>query len=138
MDIIAKHLATIDRLCAQEFPAEPSTSGRCTAGPGYFTVELETDQELTADDFDALRQGIAERLNDRLGEQLPWGQLTMMVRMERGEEIPEPWARLAVRTDALDVWQTPDTGRWIALGVADRDDQDEIQLLVTVTETDPP
>jgi hypothetical protein len=36
------------------------------------------------------------------------------------------------------VWQEEDTGRWIALGVADRDDQDEIQLLATVTEIDPP
>jgi hypothetical protein len=135
---IAKHLATIDQLCAQEFPAERSRSARCTAGPGYFMVELETDQELTADDFHAYRQGIAERLDDRLGEQLPWGQLTVRVSMERGEEIPEPWASLALRTDALNVWQEEDTGRWIALGVADRDDQDEIQLLATVTEIDPP
>jgi len=138
MDIVAKHLAAIDRLSTQEFPAEPSTSGRCAAGPGYFTVELETGQELTADDVDALRQGIAERLNDRLGEQLPWGQLTVRVRMERGEQIPEPWAALADRTDALDVWQTQDTGRWIALGVADREDQEAIQLLVAVTAIDPP
>ncbi|MFJ9632619.1 hypothetical protein ACIRU8_33440 [Streptomyces sp. NPDC101175] len=138
MDIIARHLAAIDRLCAEEFPAEPGTSGRRTAGPGYFTVELETDQELTADDVDALRQGIAERLHDRLGEQLPRGQLTVRVRMERGEGIPEPWATLADRTDALDVWRIPDTGRWIALGVADREDQEQTPLLVTVTETDPP
>ncbi|WP_427923915.1 hypothetical protein [Streptomyces sp. cg40] len=138
MDIVAKHLAAIDRLCAQEFPAEPSASGRCAAGPGHFTVELETDQELTADDVDALRQGLAERLNDRLGEQLPWPQLTVRVRMERGEEIPEPWAALADRTNALNVWEAQDTGRWIALGVADRDEEDAIRLLVAVTDIDPP
>lgn len=132
---IAKDLATIYRLCAQEFPA----------GQGYFLVELETgpvppdgSRERTADDVQAYLQGIAQRLNDRWAEQLPWGQLTVRERVGRGEEIPEPWATLALRTDVLNVWQAEDTGRWIALGVADRDDQDEIQLLAAVTEMDPP
>nr|WSY56651.1 hypothetical protein OG999_45275 [Streptomyces sp. NBC_00886] len=134
---IANHLATIDRLCAQEFPAEQSRSARRTAGPGYFLVELDTSQGVTADDFHAYWQGIAQRLDDRWGEQLPWGQLTVRERIGRGEAIPEPWATLALRTDALYVWQTGETGRWVALGVADRDEQDEIQLLATVTEIDP-
>lgn len=145
---IAKHLATIDRLRAREFPAKLSRSDRCTAGPGYFMTELETSQgllageacvrEQTADDFHAYRQGIAQRLNDRWGELPPWPQLTVRERMGRGEAIPEPWATLSLRTDELDVWQPEERGRWVVVGVADRDERDEIQLLATVTEIDPP
>jgi hypothetical protein len=145
---IANHLAVIDRLCAREFPAQHGRSESGTAGPGYVTVALETShgtrvghawaRERTAADFQAYREAIAERLHDRWDRQPPWGQLTVRLRLGRGEEIPEPWAALSLLTDELDVWQVAETGRWIAVGVADRDDADEIRLLATVTETPPP
>ncbi|MEU6575719.1 hypothetical protein [Streptomyces sp. NPDC046805] len=146
---IARHLAMIDRLCAKEFPAENARWGSCTAGgPGYWTTELETSRglcaaaawvrERTAEDFHAYREAIAQRLNARWGERPPWGQLTVRVRMGRGEAIPEPWATLSLYADELDVWQVDDTGHWVAVGVADRDRRDEIRLLVTVTEVEPP
>ncbi|MGW0767519.1 hypothetical protein [Streptomyces sp. NPDC002671] len=145
---IAKHLVVIDLLCAREFPGEDCKSDMGTAGPGYSTAVLETShgmraaqawvRQRAAEDFHAYREAIAQRLNDRWGEQPPWGQLTVRVRMGRGEEIPEPWATLSLHTDELDVWRAEEAGRWVALGVADRDGADEIRLLATVTETDPP
>jgi hypothetical protein len=145
---IAIHLAVIDRLCGREFPAE---QGRCesgTAGPGYATVVLATShgvrvghasvRERTAADFQAYREAVAERLHDRWGRQPPWGQLTVRLRLSRGEEIPEPWATLSLLTDELDVWQVVGADRWVAVGVADRDRADEIRLLAAVTEIPPP
>ncbi|MGW1811569.1 hypothetical protein [Streptomyces sp. NPDC002078] len=145
---IAIHLAVIDRLCGREFPAEQGRSESGTAGPGYATVVLATShgvrvghasvRERTAADFQAYREAVAERLHDRWGRQPPWGQLTVRLRLSRGEEIPDPWATLSLLTDELDVWQVAGAGRWVAVGVADRDRADEIRLLATVTEIPPP
>ncbi|MFI8348368.1 hypothetical protein [Streptomyces sp. NPDC085596] len=132
MDVVARHLAAIDRLRARDLPA---------GGAGHHTVELETGHGLrsgdarTVDDLHALRRAIAQRLAARWGETPPWGQLTLRLRLARGESIPEPWATLCLRTDELDLWQTGD--RWLAVGVADRDEGDEMQLLATVTRTAP-
>ena len=54
------------------------------------------------------------------------------------EEIPEPWAGLSLRVGDVYLWRIEEEGRWAALGVADLDPDDEIQLLLVVTETDPP
>jgi hypothetical protein len=54
------------------------------------------------------------------------------------EEIPEPWAQLSHLVRDVYLWKVQEHGRWVALGVADRDAADEIQLLLVVTETDPP
>ncbi|MFC9929132.1 hypothetical protein [Streptomyces sp. NPDC127190] len=145
---IATCLALIDLLCAREFPADHGGSDVGTAGPGYVTVELMTSRgaaaehpeirQRTAADFHAYREALAGRLADRWGRQPPWGQLTLRTRMSRGEAIPQPWADLCLRTDELDLWQPDHTGRWLALGVADRDEADEIHLLATVTEIPPP
>ncbi|ANS63675.1 hypothetical protein SLINC_1451 [Streptomyces lincolnensis] len=61
-----------------------------------------------------------------------------MLRIERGEEIPESWATMSALVDELNLWQPHGTDRWVALGVADRDPADEARLLALVTETDPP
>ncbi|WP_030808961.1 hypothetical protein [Streptomyces sp. NRRL F-2799] len=129
MDVVARHLAAIDRLRTRDLPA---------GGAGHHTVELETGREprRAADDLHALREAIAQRLGARWGEAPPWGQLTVRLRLARGEEIPEPWATLCLRTDELDVWQADDV--WLAVGVADRDEADETCLLATVTRTAPP
>ncbi|OIJ93682.1 hypothetical protein BIV25_23410 [Streptomyces sp. MUSC 14] len=134
---IAKCLSAVESLCTGEFPEA-----------GHRTVELATshgtraddalNRELTAADFHACREALAQRLHDRWGRQHPCGQQTVRLRVARGEEIPEPWATLSLLTDELDVWQPTGTGRWLALGVADRDDTDEIRLLAAVTATPPP
>ncbi|GHF02438.1 hypothetical protein E5082_11350 [Streptomyces griseoluteus] len=129
MDVVARHLAAIDRLRTRDLPA---------GGAGHHTVELETGHgpRPAADDVHALREAIAQRLGARWGETPPWGQLTLRLRLARGEEIPEPWATLCLRTDELDVWQAEEV--WLAVGVADRDEAEEIRLFATVTRTAPP
>ncbi|MGW4196340.1 hypothetical protein [Streptomyces sp. NPDC005004] len=138
MDVVARHLAAIDRLRALDLPA---------GGVGHHTVVLETGQGLgagdagvragAAEDLHALCGAIAARLDERWGGGPVWGMLTLRVRLARGESIPEPWATLCLRTDELDVWQAED-GAWVAVGVADRDPADEAELLATVTRTAPP
>lgn len=145
---IAKCLTVIESLCAGELPAQGGRPEPGTAGPGFRTVALATshgtamgdaeERERTAADFQAYREAIAERLHDRWGRQAPWGQPTLRLRVSRGEEIPEPWATLSLLTDELDVWESAGTGRWVAVGIADRDAADEIRLLATVTEIPPP
>ncbi|MEW2131426.1 hypothetical protein [Streptomyces sp. NPDC005435] len=136
MDVVARHLAAIDRLRAPDLPE---------GGAGYRTVVLETGRgtgpetrERVAGDLHALREAIAARLDERWGGGPAWGLLTLRVRLARGESIPEPWATLCLRTDELDVWQVGERGMWVAVGVADRDAEDEAELLATVTWTPPP
>ncbi|MGV9340603.1 hypothetical protein [Streptomyces sp. NPDC003688] len=139
MDVVARHLAAIDRLRTLDLPE---------GGAGYRTAALETSQGLgagdagargrAAEDFHALREAIAVRLDERWGGGPAWGQLTLRVRLARGESIPEPWATLCLRTDELDVWQAGEGGVWVAVGVADRDTDDEVELLAAVTWTAPP
>ncbi|GHD86530.1 hypothetical protein [Streptomyces naganishii] len=146
---IAEYLAVIDRLRAREFPAERGRSDLVVGGPRYFLAELEASHGLrldcaerragAADDFHALKEALSQALDARMGErQEPWGMLTLRVRRARGEAIPEPWSDLSLRTDELNLWGPDETGRWLAVGVADRDRADEIQLLAVVTDMDPP
>ncbi|GHE02660.1 hypothetical protein [Streptomyces alanosinicus] len=145
---IAKYLTVIDALCAGEFPADDGRSAPDGTAAGDRTVALETSRGTSAGDasvreraladLHACREAIAERLHERWGRQQPWGQQTVRLRLARGEEIPEPWAVLSLLTDELDVWQLTGTARWLAIGLADRDDADEIRLLATVTQTPPP
>ncbi|QIJ61351.1 hypothetical protein [Streptomyces sp. JB150] len=141
---IARCLDTIDRLCLRPFPARHAWSDVGRAGPGYFMAELhtgegeETHGERTADDAEACKEAVAQRLHRRWGPVPAWGMLTLRVRGLRGEEIPEPWASLSHLTDEAYVWQADGTGRWVAVAVADRDPADAIRLLAVVTDTDPP
>jgi hypothetical protein len=141
----AKYLARIDSLCS----AGHSESDVVMAGPGYRVASLEVSHgPVTGDaaelvqaveDFHALKDHIAQRLDERWGAQQPrWGMQTLRIRSDRGEEIPEPWATVSAFVDELDLWQAHDGTHWIALGVADRDQSDEVQLLAVVTDIDPP
>ena len=142
------HLATIDRLRLREFPARPGRSDVGFGGPGFHIADLTVSvglgtgdgaaRERTAEDFDAWREAIAQRLNDRWGQGQRWGMLTLGVRRARGEEIPQPWALLGDLVHEVHLWQADGTGRWVALGVAERDETDEIRLLAVVTAIDPP
>ncbi|MEV0978997.1 hypothetical protein [Streptomyces sp. NPDC049915] len=145
----AQHLAVIDRLRCRVFPGQRGRTDVGAAGPGYFIAELMTSHGLregdpaerapTAADFHALKDRVARELDRRDGAHpLPLGMQGLRVRAARGEEIPEPWATVSVRVDELDLWDPDETGRWVALAVADRDAHDEIQLIAVVTEIDPP
>jgi hypothetical protein len=141
---IARYLDTIDRLCSRPLPAEHGWSDVGREGPGYWIAELAAGdgdaahRERTAEDFEAYREGLAQRLDQRWGGQPAWSTLTLQVRRERGEEIPEPWGSVGELLDEVSLWQPDGTGRWVAIGVAARGESEEVRLLVVVTEIDPP
>ncbi|MFF9286311.1 hypothetical protein [Streptomyces griseosporeus] len=144
---IEKYLVVTDLLCSREFPAEDGRSDLGIAGPGYHTAALATSHGLRVAD-PALRRQTQERfhedlealaalLAERWGEPSHIGLQTVLLRTG-DEEIPEPWARLSHLVADAYLWEAREYGRWIVLGVADRDPADEIRLLLTATETDPP
>ncbi|MGW0334930.1 hypothetical protein ACWD0J_24185 [Streptomyces sp. NPDC003011] len=145
----ATYLARIDSLCTGDLAAAHGESDAFMAGPGYRIESLAASHELPTDDaarrapvvedFHALKEHMSLMLNARWGEQQsPWWMGTIVVRIDRGEPIPEPWATVSALVDELNLWQPPGTERWLALGVADRDLDDEVHLLAVVTDTDPP
>ena len=116
-------------------------------GPGGRSAALATSHGLVTADaavrlaeaerFRAEREILAGRLTRRWG--VPHYVGLQTVRLRTGaEEIPEPWAGLSLRVGDVYLWRIEEEGRWAALGVADLDPDDEIQLLLVVTETDPP
>ncbi|WP_328368835.1 hypothetical protein OG800_42485 [Streptomyces sp. NBC_00445] len=144
----AKYVARVVSLrAAGPSASAPDESDLLLAGPGYRIVTLEVSQGVrTGDaslrvdavsDFHALKNSIALELNELWGEQPPWGMQGLRLRIDRGEDIPQPWFTAAVLTDVLDVWRLDGTGGWIALGVADRDTTDEVSIVVVVTDRDP-
>jgi hypothetical protein len=145
---IDRHLATIDLLCARDFPVRRGGSDVGCGGPGFHIAELAVSvglgtgdgaaREQTAEDFDAWMEAIAQRLDARWGQRERWGTLTVGVRRARGEEIQQPWALLGDLAHEACLWRPDGTGRWVALAVAERDETDEIRLLAAVTDIDPP
>ncbi|MDR6979485.1 hypothetical protein J2X68_006221 [Streptomyces sp. 3330] len=116
-------------------------------GPGHGTTALVTSYGLAVADaavrraegerFFEEKEHLAGKLTVRWGAPYRVGLQT--VRLRTGaEEIPEPWAELSLRVGEMCLWRAEEHGRWVALGVADLDPYDEIQLLLVVTETDPP
>ena len=144
---IEQCLATIDLLCTRPFPAEHGRTDVGSGGPGYHIAELGTsvglgaedcwDRAETAEEFYERRDEVCGQLTGRLGPSDHVGLQTVQLRTET-EDIPEPWVHLSSRVGDIHLWQTEGNGRWIALGVADRDEADEIRLLVVITEIDPP
>lgn len=141
-----KYLAAIESLCAADLAGGHDESDAFLSGPGYRVVPLAAapwaddpgEQEDQVADLHALRDHISQRLNDRWGDQHPlWGMVTLRTRVDRGEEIVDPWAALSVLVDDLLLWQRPGSDRWIALGVADRGESDEARLLATASDIDP-
>lgn len=145
---IARCLATIDLLCARDFPSEHGRTDVGTGGPGYLVAELRTsgdfweddgtEREGTEEQYEADRDGLTERLTDRWG---PPHHISLASALERsmdGEDIPEPWASLSAHVPDVHLWQSPDSARWIALGVSQWGEELPFQLLAVVTETDPP
>ncbi|MEU3983336.1 hypothetical protein AB0F77_25150 [Streptomyces sp. NPDC026672] len=145
---IAKALTVIDLLCAQDFPAAHGRTERGTSGPGYHTAELRTSddfwegdgtaREETEAQYDADRDGLGERLAERWGPPERFSLYSVLDRTLRGEDVEEPWAGLSGHVPDLHLWQEPESGRWIALGVSQWDKELPFQLLAVVTEIPPP
>lgn len=128
---IAKCLDLVDELWSRDV-GEPrdrvvelgATGGDCPEG------------RLTADDVYALEGALTQHLTDRRGAPDRWGTGTIQERMSRGEEIPEFWARLAVRAVELRGWQNA-LGRWLVIAVADVDPEADVRLLLAATDIAP-
>lgn len=144
----AKYLDAIDSLCARDLSAADGEPDAYSSGPGYRIESLEVShgtrtgdaarRTAAVEDFHALRSHMAQVLDDRWGRhQLPWGMGTLRLRLDRGEDIPEPWLTTSMVTDDLDLWQPPGSHRWIALGVGYRDEADEVHVLAVASDIDP-
>ncbi|MFI6934242.1 hypothetical protein [Streptomyces sp. NPDC050287] len=144
----AKYVARIDSLCTGGLAAEHGGPDVLMAGAGYRIVSLEVspaswtgDREgrlRTQEDFYALKDRISVLLDARWGARRPWWMGTLVVRIDRGEPVPEPWATISTLVDELNLWQPTGTDRWLALGVLEGEMDDEVHLIALVTETDPP
>ena len=144
----AQYLARIELLCTREFPVARDGAWPGRGGPGYHLAELgaehtpgEDDDPATRasalDQYEAERHGLTALLTERWGAPDRMGLGGVLLRaMERGEDIPEPWASLSARVPDVDLWHT--AGRWVALGVARLDPSQPPRLLAAVTTVDPP
>ncbi|MFD4414447.1 hypothetical protein [Streptomyces sp. NPDC058475] len=140
---IAQHLATIDRLCSQDFPAEHGGSFFGPGGPGFHIVELERSAGAAegeeAEQYEAYREGISQRLTDRWGPPDHISLDGVFLRAHQGDEhIPEPWASLGSHVRNVHLWQPDGHGRWVALGVSRLGPGQEFRLLAVITEIHPP
>jgi len=128
---IAKCLDLIDQLWSRDVGGSSpgivelgASNGDCPEG------------SLTADDIYALEGALTQQLTARRGAPDRWGTGTLQERMSRGEEIPEPWAQLAVEAVELRVWKDA-RGRRLVIAVADADPEAEVRLLLTATDVAP-
>ncbi|MFD9036786.1 hypothetical protein [Streptomyces bottropensis] len=145
---ITQHLAVIDRLCSEAFPAERGRSDIGEAGPGYHVAELATSadfwendgtrREETEEQYEADRDALSERLAERWGAPSVFSLWSVLDRSMEGEEIPEPWATLSSHVPDVHLWQADGHGRWVALGVSQWDKELPFQLVALITEIDPP
>jgi hypothetical protein len=145
---IAKCLTVIDLLCAREFPTEYSRTDHGESGPGFHIAALQTSGDFWDDDgtereeaaaqYEADRDGLAERLTGRWGPPQHFSLRSVFERTTEGESMDEPWAGLSEHVPDVQLWQAPVSGRWVALGVSHGYKELPFQLLGIVTETDPP
>jgi hypothetical protein len=145
---ITHSLATIGLLCTRDFPAEHGRTDVGTGGPGYHIAELQTSGDFWEDDgteregtetqYEIDREVLGERLIERWSTPQVISLESAFERSQDGEDIPEPWASLSAHVPDVHLWKSPETGRWIALGVSQWDKELPFQLLAVVTEMDPP
>ncbi|WP_142215874.1 hypothetical protein [Streptomyces sp. SLBN-118] len=139
----AQHLDTIDLLRSRAFPAEPGPSDVGSQGPGFHVAELngqfgddgadgyeDGDGDAAADQRAQEHGALLNVLERRWGEPDIFSLASTRLRVERDEEVPDPWRRLSEQMEWLHLWRIED--RWIAVGLT------RFQLLAVVTETEPP
>ncbi|MET7710957.1 hypothetical protein [Streptomyces sp. NPDC005407] len=138
----ARHLEIIDLLRARGFAAEHGPSDVGSEGPGFHIAELnghfgdgadpdpDADREAEAEQRLAEQEGLLRGLTQRWGEPDLFSLASTQLRVERDEEVPDPWRRLSEQMGWLHLWRIED--RWIAVGLS------EFQLLAVVTEIAPP
>ncbi|MFJ5290615.1 MULTISPECIES: hypothetical protein [unclassified Streptomyces] len=145
----AQYVSTIDRLRARAFPARPGWSDTGRGGPGYHLAALITREALPTggdaapvpdvqadDQIGAEREALLAVLDARWGEAQTFSLWSMLARRMEGEEIPEPWDELCTTMSSLHLWKAED--RWIAVGAVQGGQDQEVRLIVAVTDVDPP
>lgn len=134
----AQHLATIELLRSRSFPRQRGPSDLGSSGPGYHLADLSAGEARPGDDAQqaAEHEALAALLTARFGEPRHVGLLGARIRLERGEEIPAPWYELSVGPGYVQLWRIQD--RWLALALAEGNEERPPRLLAAVTETDPP
>ncbi|MBL1109130.1 hypothetical protein JK361_31855 [Streptomyces sp. 5-8] len=147
MDIV-ECLSLIDLLCAREFPAAHGRTEYGESGPGYHIAALRTSEDFREGDgsardeteaqYEADRDGLAERLGERWGSPQHVSLYSVLDRSLGGEDMEEPWAGLSGHVPDVQLWRVPGAGRWVALGVSRWDRELPCQLLGIVTSADPP
>ncbi|GHH12235.1 hypothetical protein [Streptomyces lanatus] len=135
---VAKDLALTDLLCTEPFPTERDRTEFPLGGPGYYIAELGPGSWPSTDDLYAYEAALVLLFDERWGKGSCWGSVTFMERRDRGEEIAEAWVVLGTRADDLHTWSATGTGRYVTLAVADRNPEAVPELLLMVTEFDPP
>ncbi|GAA2444511.1 MULTISPECIES: hypothetical protein [Streptomyces] len=142
----ARHLATIDQLRSQPFPRESGRTATGHSGAGYHIAALAVSEDfwdddgtrrgLVQDQYEADRDGLSVLLTARWGPPQVFSLWSVFDRGMEGEEIPDPWDALSQSVPDVHLWRAD--GHWIALGVSQWDKEQPFELLVTVTEIDPP
>jgi hypothetical protein len=143
-------VAAIVVLCSRDLPAEQGTTDVVgMGGPGYFMAESAggdgpcagdgSQRAETAEQFMEERDDIARLLTLLWGVGEYLGTQTIRLRPAMYDEvIPEPWLSFSQRVDDMYLWEVKEHRRWVAVGIADRDEADEVKLLAVVTDIDPP
>lgn len=142
----AKHLDTIDRLRARDFPAQRVRSGGRSSGPGYhletvgrtaaFWEDDGSGRPEAADQISAEYGALAQALTQRWGEPQVFSLESLLERGLGGEEIPEPWDEMSATTGHVHLWRAGE--RWLVAYVAQWSPEDPYLLMAGVTVIDPP
>lgn len=142
----AQHLAAIDRLRGRAFPAQRGRSGLGDSGPGHHLAELPTPADgldaaervegRSREPYEAECAALVGALSSRWGEGRWFALWSVSIGSIRGEAVPHPWGELSHRVEDLHLWRVE--GRWIAVGVARSEGEDEHRLIAVVTDVDPP
>ncbi|MFD4985141.1 hypothetical protein [Streptomyces sp. NPDC058374] len=146
----ARHLATMEQLCARPFPDQVPvrSTPEGSAGPGFHLALLESsdapavERPALLEEFAALREALAVVLEHRWGPAQHISLWSAFVRAEEArmagteEVVEEPWRSLSASVPDILLWRRG--SRWIALGTAEREGEQPVRLLALVTAVDPP
>jgi hypothetical protein len=144
----AQYVATIDRLRARASPSRRGWSDAGPGGPGYrLAVLIAWDGLLGGEDalapeaqaedqFAAEYEALVGVLDARWGEAQALSLWSILTRRMEGEEIPEPWDELCATMSSLHLWRADH--RWIVIGAVRESQEQELRLVVVVTDVDPP
>lgn len=148
----ARYLAAIDALLREPFPAEhlptrfgdsgpgfhrarPGPAGPEAHGPPADTDGRDGDPDGQAERCRAEGEALAAALRARWGPPEHLGLWSASVRDAAGRTPPAPWDEAVRRADDILLWRVG--RRWAGLAAA-RCGEGRLELLVLVTEIDPP